>query len=73
MIEKIRDFFEGEYQGLVETNKRKMNWFNLKEGKRECISRMLGVAYFAQNFDGVNFNDIETLYNEYKAKVEAIE
>lgn len=70
MLEKIREYYEMEYRDTARsiekswcTDKKMAVWY--------AIQRCLGVAQFVQ-IAGVSFEEIETLYDEIKEKLEKL-
>ena len=69
MIEKIKKFYESEYNSTV-------NWINSKycnnrkdkaAAVNNVLQRCLGVAFFVQSLE-VSFKEIDPLYEEYRIK-----
>lgn len=80
-ISKIKEFYESEYQGtkrIIEASLSDDNhytWIRSDTDRRRAVSqaldRLLGVAFFAQYLD-IPYKRIESLYDEYKCKLESI-
>ena len=71
MLDKIKDFFEMEYNDACIACEAK--WGTPKEIVKDAIQRCFGVALFVQTAsDDVTFEDIESLYTEYKRKLEEL-
>lgn len=70
MLEKIKQFYETEYKDTI----RYINSPYLRTCKKEVVNntvqRILGVAQFIQIACNIPFEDIETLYEEYRCKLE---
>lgn len=69
MLEKVKEYFEREYIDAVRAIERKYNWGTPKSFVERAITDCLAVAMFAQTI-GVSFEEVDSLYNEYKAKLE---
>ena len=70
MLEKIREYYEMEYRDTARsiekswcTDEKMAVWY--------AIQRCLGVAQFVQ-IAGVSFEEIETLYDDIKEKLEKL-
>ena len=70
MLDKVKDFFEMEYNDACIACEAK--WSTPKEIAKGAIQRCLGVALFAQTASDVTFEDIDSLYTEYKEKLEEL-
>ena len=71
MLEKVKEYFEREYADTVRAIERKYNWGTPKSFVERAITDCLAVAMFAQTL-GVSFEEVDPLYNEYKAKLESL-
>ena len=71
MLEKVKEYFEREYIDTVRAIERKYSWGTPKEFVNMGITNCLAVAMFSQSI-GVKFEDVESLYYEYKEKLEAL-
>ena len=69
VLEKVKEYFEREYVDTVRAIERKYNWGTPKSFVERAITDCLAVAMFAQTI-GVSFEEVDPLYNEYKAKLE---
>lgn len=69
MLEKVKEYFERQYIDTVRAIERKYNWGTPKSFVERAITDCLAVAMFAQTI-GVSFEEVDSLYNEYKAKLE---
>lgn len=69
MLEKVKEYFESEYTDTVRSIERKYNWGTPKSFVERAITNCLAVAMFAQTI-GVSFEEVDPIYNEYKAKLE---
>lgn len=81
IIDKIKEFYETEYQGTKKVIEASLagdvnyNWIRTDTDRRRAVSqvidRLLGVAFFVQYLD-IPYNVIDNLYEEYKGKLESI-
>ena len=69
MLEKVREYFERQYIDTVRAIERKYDWGTPKSFVERAITDCLAVAMFSQTI-GVSFEEVDPLYNEYKAKLE---
>lgn len=69
MLEKVKEYFEREYIDTERAIERKYNWGTPKSFVERAITNCLAVAMFVQTI-GVSFEEVDPLYNEYKAKLE---
>ena len=69
MLEKVKEYFESEYTDTVRAIERKYYWGTPKSFVERAITNCLAVAMFAQTV-GISFEEVDPLYNEYKAKLE---
>lgn len=69
MLEKVKEYFERQYIDTVRAIERKYNWGTPKSFVERAITDCLAVAMFVQTI-GVSFEEVDSLYNEYKAKLE---
>lgn len=69
MLEKVQEFYDIEIytlKNLIKYGKCKKNYFE------SSITQGLGVAQFVQTC-GVSFEEIDTLYEDFKTKVKELE
>lgn len=71
MLEKVREYFESQYIDTVRAIERKYDWGTPQKFVERAITDCLAVAMFAQTI-GVTFEEVDPLYNEYKAKLESL-
>lgn len=69
MLEKVREYFERQYIDTVRAIERKYDWGTPRSFVERAITDCLAVAMFVQTV-GVSFEEVDPLYNEYKAKLE---
>lgn len=69
ILYKTKKYYEGEYKDLKKCYEQEFLKDCLTKAQLldKTLQRMLGVAFFVQELD-VEFNDIDSLYEEYKAK-----
>lgn len=67
MLEKVKEFYEQEYQDAKNIIERKPNWCVPQEVINNSIQRCLGVAQFVQTV-GVKYEDLD-IYDEYREKL----
>ena len=68
----VADYFNTEYNLLVNLLERKPAWLSVNEAIHNALQRCLGVAQFAQTCgdDSLTFEVVEALYEEVKGKIE---
>ena len=71
MLDKIKDFFEMEYNDACAACGYK--WTTPKKIVDGAIQRCLGVALFVQAACDVSYDEIDSLYTEYRRKLEELE
>jgi Fe-S cluster biogenesis protein NfuA len=71
MLNKVKDFFEAEYNGACIACEFKR--YTPKEIVNNAIQRCLGVALFVQTASDVSFEEIDSLFTEYRRKLEELE
>lgn len=71
MLDKVKDFFEMEYNDACIACKYK--WTTPKEVVNGATHRCLGVALFVQTVSDVSFDEVDNLYEEYRRKLEELE
>ena len=82
IISKIKEYYEREYQAtkrLIESSLSddgdRFKWITSDRDRRRAVSqaidRLLGVGFFVQ-YCGIPYDVIESLYNEYKGKLESL-
>lgn len=69
MLEKVREYFERQYNDTIRAIECDYEWGTPKEFVWRAITDCLAVAMFAQTI-GVKFEEVNSLYNEYKEKLE---
>lgn len=69
MLDKIKDYFEMEY---IDACIACESEWGAKEIVNNTIQRCLGVALFVQNVSDIPFEDIDSLYTEYRRKLEEL-
>lgn len=70
MIEKVKECFESEYKSTKQVIEAHPWWVDsAHEIVNGTISRCLGIAMFAQRLEDVKYEEIESLFNEYKEKL----
>ena len=66
ILEKVKQYFENEYNDVLKLMDRKPSWFNLKESVNNAVCRCLGVAMFVQEL-GIKYDDLHC-YDEIHAR-----
>lgn len=72
MLDKVKDYFEMEYNDAVELTKNKWKCTTSEQIIDKTLQRCLGVALFVQNVSDVTFEEIDSLYEEYRRKLEEL-
>jgi hypothetical protein len=68
MLQKAKDFFETEYREELRIKREHPEWFKPQRDVALAISRCLGVAQFLQVECGVDYKEIDPIYQEYYDK-----
>ncbi len=70
----VSNYFNTEYNLLVNLLERNPAWLNVNESIHNTLQRCLGVANFAQTCgdDSLPFEVVEALYEEVKEKIEKL-
>ena len=71
MLDKIRDYFEMEYIDACIACEYK--YTTPKEVVNNALQRCLGVTLFVQGASYIPFEEIDSLYTEYRRKLEELE
>lgn len=71
MLNKVKDFFEMEYNDARVACGYK--WTTPKKVVDNTIQRCLGVALFVKNTSDVSHDKIDRLYRKYRNKLEELE
>lgn len=71
MLDKVKEFFEMEYIDACIACECK--WTIPKEVVNGAIQRCLGVALFVQTASDISFEEIDSLFTEYRRKLEELE
>lgn len=72
MIDKVKDYFEMEYNDTIRTLKNPYWGMQAVNVIKYSIQRCLGVAFFVQDSFDIPFDDINKLYTEYRRKLEEL-
>lgn len=73
-LEKLIKFYENEIKIMrqsLENPQVRVHW-DKKQLTHNAIQRGLGVAFFAQEFDDITYQEIEKEYNWYKDELERL-
>ncbi len=72
MEQYVKNYFNVEYNRLLNTLERNPAWLNVNEACDNAIQRCLGVAQFADmcGDDFLSFEVITALYEEVRGKIE---
>ena len=72
MEQYVKNYFNAEYNLLLNTLERNPAWLNVNEACDNAIQRCLGVAQFADmcGDDSLSFGVITALYEEVRGKIE---
>lgn len=70
MLDKVKDFFEMEYIDACIACESKIS--APREIVKGAIQRCLGIALFVQTASDITFDEIDSLYTEYKRKLEEL-
>ena len=75
MLEKLKEYFEMEYQDAKELLTNRPGWIRTKQDERilidRTISRCLGAVMFSQIGCGVAYENLD-FYDEYKEKIDKL-
>lgn len=72
MEECVKNYFDAEYNLLLDTLESNPAWLNVNEACDNAIQRCLGVVQFADMYsdDFLSFGVIIALYEEVRGKIE---
>ena len=70
MLDKVKDYFEMEYYDACIACE--YQWTTPKEVVNGAMQRCLGVALFVQNASDISFDEVDSLYEEYRRKLEEL-
>lgn len=71
MLDKIKEFYENEYIDACIACEFKR--YTPQEIVNNAIQRCLGIALFSQTASDIPFEEIDSLYTEYRRKLEELE
>ena len=73
ILEKLKDYLENEYRSVVKLITREVLpfWCHPAETKKMSLDRGMGAVLYAQ-YLGAAYEDVNIIYEEFKAQIEAI-